>query len=149
VDSGIAEERVKLSKSRTWIRLNLTVGEAENLLKTKYQVFEHQKMGKRSLACDEYSVPVTVQDHIDFISPTTQFKLELMMQNKQTVAKKRDFGIGADPPPTQILTSSAADFPLPPNGTNIPFWDLATCNKAITPSCIQSLYRLPNGTENL
>lgn len=129
--------------------MNVTVSEAEKLLKTKYQVFEHQKIGKRSLACNKYSVPVTVQDHIDFISPTTQFKQEWTMQNKQTVAKKRDFGIGAGPPPSQTLAGSTADFPLPPNGTNIPFWDLATCNKAITPSCIQSLYRLPNGTENL
>jgi Pro-kumamolisin, activation domain len=35
---GIGEDRISISKSSSWIRFNSTVGEAEELLQTKYKV---------------------------------------------------------------------------------------------------------------
>lgn len=37
----IGEDRISISKSSSWIRFNLTVGEAEELLQTKYKVSIH------------------------------------------------------------------------------------------------------------
>jgi tripeptidyl-peptidase-1 len=38
VEHGIAEDRLSLSKGSGWIKFNSTVGEVEDLLKTKYEV---------------------------------------------------------------------------------------------------------------
>lgn len=35
---GIGDERVSISKSGSWIRFNSTIGEAEELMQTKYKV---------------------------------------------------------------------------------------------------------------
>lgn len=40
-DSGIARERIRLSGNKSWIHLNATVTEAEELLQTEYHVFSH------------------------------------------------------------------------------------------------------------
>lgn len=128
-----------------WIRVNLTISEAERLLKTQYQVYEHQKIGKRSLACREYSVPATLQKHIDFITPTTHFKPERTMSRKQRSVKKRDLEIS----PSILPPGSVLDLQLPGSGINITSWNLNTCDQAITPACLQALYKLPNKTEDL
>jgi hypothetical protein len=72
IDSGISEDRIQLSPSRNWLRMNLTIAEAENLLKTEYRVFEHKETARRALAVEEYSVPGHVKRHIDYITPTLQ-----------------------------------------------------------------------------
>ena len=36
--NGISESRIEISKSLSWIRFNSTIGEAERLIKTKYNV---------------------------------------------------------------------------------------------------------------
>jgi tripeptidyl-peptidase-1 len=41
VDSGLAAERLRLSPSRGWIAVNVTVEEAEKLLHTEYHVYTH------------------------------------------------------------------------------------------------------------
>ena len=37
-EHGISEDRLSLSKGSGWIKFNSTVGEVEDLLKTKYKV---------------------------------------------------------------------------------------------------------------
>jgi tripeptidyl-peptidase-1 len=39
--SGFAEDRVRVSTSRGWIHINVTVEEAERLLRTEYHVYQH------------------------------------------------------------------------------------------------------------
>ncbi len=53
LDVGIEEHRIELSSAKNWIRVNLTIIEAETLLRTEYKVYEHRMTGKRSLAVDE------------------------------------------------------------------------------------------------
>lgn len=36
--NGISENSIEISKSLSWIRFNSTIGEAERLIKTKYNV---------------------------------------------------------------------------------------------------------------
>jgi tripeptidyl-peptidase-1 len=55
--SGISEDRITVSNSKSWIRMDLTIAEAESLLKTEYKMFEHTETSKRSLAVEEYSIP--------------------------------------------------------------------------------------------
>jgi tripeptidyl-peptidase-1 len=73
MESGIESERIILSKGRNWFKVNVTVEEAESLLKTQYHVYTNVQTGKDHLACDEYSVPIHIKEHIDFITPTIHF----------------------------------------------------------------------------
>jgi tripeptidyl-peptidase I len=51
----------------------VTVEEAENLLQTEYKIFENVRTGTPHIACDDYSVPRSVREHADFITPTVHF----------------------------------------------------------------------------
>jgi tripeptidyl-peptidase-1 len=158
VDSGISEDRIVLTPSRTWLRMNLTVAEAETLLKTEYRVFEHKETAKRALAVEEYSVPAHIQRHIDYITPTLE-------PTTLTKNKPRD-GAGAmpvrvwkqppkfkdaptDTPPLHI----PSDIQVPSDiqardtaGVNSYAWDTSICSEYITRACIQAMYNIPNGT---
>jgi tripeptidyl-peptidase I len=46
LESGIPIERIRLTITKTWIELNATVEEAENLLKAEYHVYQHDS-GKK------------------------------------------------------------------------------------------------------
>jgi tripeptidyl-peptidase-1 len=64
-----------------WLNFNATVSEAENVLNTKYYVYEHKETGQPHIACDQYSVPTALQDTIDFITPTLHFDMKLEPRN--------------------------------------------------------------------
>jgi len=57
-----------------FLRVNLTVLQAESLLRRPYFMFEHSD-GKKALrlSSPHYSVPHHVAPHIDFVSPTIRF----------------------------------------------------------------------------
>lgn len=132
--------------------MNLTVSETEYLLKTEYRVYEHKETGRRSLACDEYSVSAHVQRHIDFITPTIQ---------SLTLTKIKPRGDTVDPgrftnhhPRFRNATNLGS--PMRPSslaprdsGVNQYSWDLSICPYDITRACIQALYNMPNGTLSL
>lgn len=90
--------------------------------------------GKTHLACDEYSIPHQLLEHIDFITPTVQFDAIV-----KTHKKRRDLDAavrpshggkkGADVAPSSQVTYS-----------------LANCNTYITPDCLRALYNFTNGT---
>lgn len=109
--NGISESRIEISKSLSWIRFNSTIGEAEMLIKTKYnvrniilrkeceakssQVYEHPNTKKPHVACEEYSLPIEIKEHIDFITPTISFDAYLTNPEKSNPKAKR--GDGSQP----------------------------------------------------
>lgn len=72
VDSGIDRSRIALSKGHNWVEFDGTVDEAERLFATEYWHYEHKETGGFRLACDEYSLPKHIQEHVDFAMPTIQ-----------------------------------------------------------------------------
>src|SRR5450432_2689064 len=64
-DAGISD--FSQPQSLNWINTNATVEKAERLLKTTYFQYTHEG-GKVHVACEEYSVPEHLSDHIDFIT---------------------------------------------------------------------------------
>jgi tripeptidyl-peptidase-1 len=129
LEVGVSEERITISGSRNWIKINSTIIEAETLLKTEYKVYEHKTTGKRSLAVDEYSLPLAVRDHIEFVTPTVRFA-ELTMKPKV----KRSDAVGAG---------------ATKGGPPVSSWDLKYCSNYSTPACLRELYNIPNGTLDL
>jgi hypothetical protein len=51
---------------RNWVQFNATVAETEQLFNTEYHYYEHNVEGGYRIACDEYHLPESVRDHVDF-----------------------------------------------------------------------------------
>ncbi|KAH9176550.1 subtilisin-like protein [Lactarius sanguifluus] len=129
-DSGIAEDKVRLSPNKGWIEVNVTVATAERLLDTEYQVYEHPS-GAKQLGCHSYSVPEHISDHVEIIKPTVHFNHRV--SEDPTRLRKRanpnHLGqpFGGQGPKTNGVKVDAA-------------LSLANCDQFITPDCLRALY---------
>lgn len=72
-DDGVHPERAQLSSDGVYLRVNVSVSEAERLLATEYYVYQHED-GTEHLACQHgYHLPEHVSQHVDLVKPTIQF----------------------------------------------------------------------------
>ena len=72
-DGGLEPSRVHLSIDGGYFDLDLTVGEAEELLTTEYYVYRHHD-GTEHIACEHgYQLPEHLTKDIDTVWPTIQF----------------------------------------------------------------------------
>lgn len=154
--AGISPTRVGVSQSMGWLTFDATVAEAERLLKTEYNVYEHMG-GQKHVACHSYSVPEHVQEHVDFITPTVHFDAKLGPRGPNNY-RHRNFrrdtdGISAEGSRVQPGTGARVGQPangfLPKKGSSnlhIPdASDISNCSSAITPACLRALYKFPAG----
>ena len=131
--SGVESKRISQSASRNWVKVKTTVGEAERLLHTIYNVYENED-GLELVACESYSVPADIQKHIDLVAPTIEFD-ERGATVRQRGVKRRDV--------------------IPPKGKKLPSWGhghgqhefLANCSSLTTPACLRALYDIPKHGE--
>lgn len=120
-DAGIHPSRVSLAKGHNWVEFDGTVAEAENLFKTEYWYYKHKESGGHRVACDEYSLPQHVQEHIDFVMPTIQ--LDGMKPVRNMV-------------PDALVQKT---FPHGASLGSLP------CGVLITIDCLRALYNFPKG----
>lgn len=148
VSSGIESSRISLSRGRNWLNVNASITEVEALLKTEYKVYEHST-GQKHIACEEYSVPQNLSQHIDLIMPTVHFDTKIVGDPEQR-KKKRDSQAfkpgnsennGFLPKKGPTILGPGADPDIAPQ----PF-ALTTCDTQITPDCLRALYNFTNGT---
>ena len=104
--------------------------------------------GQNHIACDEYSIPQDLSEHIDLIMPTVHFDTKIVADPKKD-KEKRDIPANLQPgnPNSGFLPKKGKTIKGPgisPDAAQ-PF-DLSTCNTQITPDCLRALYGLPNGT---
>ena len=106
-------------------------------------------MSRRSLATDEYSVPLAVRDHIDFITPTVQLNAVFSKRSakKRAVPDIEKMVFKQEPIPD--LRPGQTD-PYATNSTNATAafdpTDLSICDQYIITECLRALYNMPNGT---
>ena len=120
---------IRTSGALHTLEFEASVAEIERLLKTEYHVYEHSESGKGHVACEEYSVPAHITEHINVITPTLHFDVKPHM-------KKRDV-----PNHVPNEESDAASTPTS-NGSN----DMQSCVDQITPDCLRALYNIPQAT---
>lgn len=128
---------VEQSYSLNWISANVTIAKAEALLDAKYFEYKHDTTEQMHIACEEYSLPKNIQEHVDFVTPTTHFDIKIKSV-KRDEKKSRSLGSAANkarPIPQRVYVPPDADTTT-----------LAGCNISIFPACIRSLYGLPNTT---
>ena len=107
-------------QGHNWVQFDGTVEEAERIFNTEYWLYKHEKGGYR-LACDSYSLPKHVQNHVDFAMPTIQ------LDGLKPVANLN--------PSTQIQ----ARFPQGATLGSLP------CGVLVTVECLRALYKFGAG----
>lgn len=154
--AGINGDRVRQSQSLNWIYTNVTIAEAESLLRAHFYEFTHVETGQTHVACEEYSVPEGIQKHIDFITPTVHFDAKVDLKKKRramtahdiAMVKRQASKVGHKVQPgVGRAIGSPGDKSLPKLGGKIPFGtiidELKNCDSSIVPNCLRALYLLP------
>lgn len=143
--AGIHSTRVKQGQSLGFVEFDATVDEAEYLLSTEYNVYEHTETGQPHIACEEYSVPAYLTDHVDFVYPTVHFDAKIKRNENSDNLKKRIIQQGTDK-----SLGKPKSFSLPKLGQYMPksqiITELANCDTQIVPDCLRALYRFPKGS---
>lgn len=154
-DHGISGSRVKQSQGLNWIHVDVTASEAENLLDTQYYQFKHALTGQAHVACEEYSLPEHIQEHVDFVTPTVHFDVKVenpkkrrnLNEEEQAIAKRQTEASHQVVPGTGTSIGSPGDKSLPKDGGRLPFNtildQLANCDVSIVPNCLRALYEFP------
>lgn len=167
-DAGFERERVKYTKSKGSVVVNMSLEEAEDLLNTSYELYTHPTASRPHLACTSYSVPESIKHHIDFISPTLHFDVPLGgHRSKQSppaierIAKprsKRDSGSAAVVPGVAKSLGKPSDAGAYPvnlhtdgtvsqNTISSLINQLENCDTHITPVCLEALYKFTPKTQ--
>ncbi|KAE8443691.1 hypothetical protein EG329_001463 [Mollisiaceae sp. DMI_Dod_QoI] len=147
--SGIALDRVRMTQSRNWLTFNATANEAERLLQAEYHLYKADS-GHIHVACDEYSIPEHLAEHIDIITPTVHF--DQRIGGPRRTIHHEDLL----PPPMRELNRRALennhgilgspdDQTNPKEGPQVlnALMTLENCDTMITPACLQALYSAP------
>ncbi|KAJ8124745.1 hypothetical protein O1611_g8896 [Lasiodiplodia mahajangana] len=121
---GVSPKRIIPSAGRNWIRVESNVTEAEKLLDTTYSVYQDGE-GMTLIACESYSIPASIRQHIDFVSPTIQFDASMGTATRKAVKREAM-------KPKLKATYVGAE-PL----------SLQNCSQLTTPSCIRAIYGIP------
>ncbi|TVY41776.1 Aorsin [Lachnellula subtilissima] len=147
---GIEPNRIRTSKSRNWIEFNATVGEAESLLKAEYHMYNHHA-GHKHVACEEYSIPTHLMDHIDIITPTVHFDKKIGAPRRVQTHERLPDPLSnlnrRDVQTSSGILGSASDASNPKQGNEVKnaLMTLDNCDTMITPPCLQALYNAPPG----
>ncbi|KAF9495245.1 hypothetical protein BDN71DRAFT_1506993 [Pleurotus eryngii] len=147
VGSGIPAERIKISPTKGWINVDASVAEANDLLRTEYNVYVHES-GKSHVGCNEYHLPAHVAQHVELVLPSVHFDARVEKRGPSTtpvtISNLGQPGFGITPKttgkvPTEVLkfhnakqdAAAAADY----------------CWLILTPDCLRTLYGLNYTTQ--
>ncbi|KAH9816761.1 putative aorsin endoprotease precursor [Melampsora americana] len=72
-EEGKSFKKIELSKSRAWVYVHMTIGQAEKLLDTKFYKYIHSDDHTTQLACEQYKIPGHLSSHIDLVLPSVHF----------------------------------------------------------------------------
>ncbi|KAF7792186.1 hypothetical protein EIP86_003218 [Pleurotus ostreatoroseus] len=127
---GVETANMRLSKAGNWIEADMSVAQAEALLKTEYHVYEHESTGTEHVACGSaYHLPEHVSKHVDLVTPTLHFDVKLRGRSGfvKRDSKPGEAGLGPVPLKTGGKLENIID-------------ELEDCDQHITPNCLRALY---------
>lgn len=133
---------MKQGQSLGFLEFDASVDEAEELLRTEYNVYYHTKTGQPHVACEEYSIPSHLTEHVDFVYPTVHFDAKVKRERMDTTKlPKRGLVPGALGGANSPSLPKLGQFIDADTITN----HLANCDEKITPHCLRALYDFPRG----
>lgn len=142
---------MSVARGRHWINVDASISEVENLLKTEYKVYDHPQTGKPVLGCDDYSIPASLLEHVDFFTPTVHEGMgRIPLRQREVVERKKD---GDAPIKSAWIKApknrSAPNFPNTTTASSGNTTDLTSCTDWTSIDCIRSLYNIPLGSANV
>ncbi|KAI0038629.1 family S53 protease [Auriscalpium vulgare] len=99
-----------------WLKLSVTVSQANRLLNTNFATFKNQATGKETVRTLSYSLPTSLEGKIAFVHPTTVFPIQ-------------PFGKNAAFKPNSAAKRAPDAAPQ-------------SCATQFTPACLQELYSI-------
>jgi tripeptidyl-peptidase I len=105
-----------------WVKVNVTVAKAEELLQAEYAYFRDDQQKKTVLRTLEYSLPEDLHKDILLIQPTTMFGLRPFGSHIRKIEKL---------PETQTFREQ---------GLSSSSLNVTACNATVTPDCLRELY---------
>lgn len=118
--NGIDPSNCQRSEAGDWLYVHLPLRKVESMLQAKYHTFAYEETGETIIRSLSWSLPTSLQAHIEVIAPTTSFSLSRPMQI-----------FSRDQVPIQIPDFIQPESRLSPG----------ICNEtAITPDCLRHLY---------
>jgi tripeptidyl-peptidase I len=99
-----------------WIQFDADAGEVKSLLYSEFYVWEHSD-GSEDISTEEYHIPATIREHIDYVTPGTRLRSRGTVGPKEEKAKRSD---------VKPAITALPGFPNP-NSTS--------CDKFITAEC--------------
>jgi tripeptidyl-peptidase-1 len=69
---GFTEDTLSHNAAKDWIKLAISVKDAENLLNTNYSIFKHED-GSELIRAPQWSLPKDLHQHVVTIQPTNSF----------------------------------------------------------------------------
>lgn len=91
---GITPSRIRLSNSGGWMEANISVAEAEQLLKTEYHVYNHAASGTKHIACGSgYHLPEHVSKHVELVTPTLHFDVPIKGRSNDVEKRFQNPGV--------------------------------------------------------
>ncbi|KAF7344287.1 Serine protease S53 [Mycena venus] len=126
-ENGITAKNV--SPAGDLLQITVPVSKANTLLGTQFSAFKHVASGKTSIRTLSYSIPASLQQHIQFVHPTVAFIPPLHLPSVNAIAVKREV----------VVEERAA-----PTSNAVP----ASCATVANTSCIQQIYNFPTAKAN-
>lgn len=124
-EAGIETSRWHYNHAKTWINLPVTVSEAEELMNTKYSIWQHED-GSKLVRTQAWSLPEDLHCHITTIQPTNTWA---RLERRTPIKEIRSID-------SMRAAASYPDIPPPPDSAIA-----ALCNfSAVTPECLRTLY---------
>lgn len=112
-----------------WINFHISVANANNMLRTTFDVYKHEIDSKEMIRTLSYTVPKEVAKHITMIQPTTRFSRQLAQRS--TVKDIQDLAIASHDRKAPEVPKPITVEPVDPS-----------CNNTITPACLRAIYNI-------
>ncbi|THG99451.1 hypothetical protein EW026_g2904 [Hermanssonia centrifuga] len=123
---GLLEQDLTRSPAKDWVKVDVPVSLAEEMLGTKYYVWVDSE-GDSIVRTTAYSLPEHLHEHIELVQPTTLFSTLRGM--------KTNFHLGQGDPAPAPAKGSTISVPSAHNGQVD-----TSCNSSVTLSCLKQLY---------
>ncbi|KAJ7902510.1 subtilisin-like protein [Mycena olivaceomarginata] len=127
-DAGIHADKIQLAPSGDILQLDVTIAEAESLLRAEYYVYSDDEDGSVRVGChDGYTLPDHVSKHVDLVWPTVHFGgPRSISRRSESVSPSSRFG----------RESGASTIPI----KNLAALAESGCDTSVTLDCLRELY---------
>ncbi|KAF7974910.1 hypothetical protein HWV62_11073 [Athelia sp. TMB] len=130
-----------LSPAGDWIGFSVPVSKANEMFNAEFSVYNNTQTGTQTIRTLSYSIPLSLQEHLDFVHPTTKYVTSPRdHRERPSSISLHSFASGGLGSPLLPLKVTKATH----NGTATGGLQPATVDcSTVTPACLQGLYGLP------